>query len=245
MRQPGQPSPGTCASPGHDYHRGYHGHCYANKNMCIKRWILNNINPVRVDTQHVLGSDGKSCACNKANGYCFSKVANQCESFKARSPDVYPPAGKKMLLNNTMTDVYFGADKNNFCTHGSSPFAGEGCRMWRKNHKCGDMMGLHTVHKPMVENCLKLAEEEKKCYTEKGGGKIILLDSSYMTHKNRNSVTMCFCSVNSCADEHPHANYHTFACGGGAPESEGNTSKKANLLLSHEEVRQLEMHEML
>jgi len=240
-------STGLCTRTSSYYEMGYHGICVLRSQFfCIKRWVLGvdgqyngdfiNYRDGRNNGKYMLGSDSRSCACNKEAGYCFSKDTNECERFEWSSLQgslrhsntgtsaVGVPGSLDIFYKNAMQKVWFGSGDKNFCNAETHPFTGEGCRTWRKEHKCDKMLGLAAVKAPAPENCMELAKAEKRCYTSRGGGKIVLLPS----HMRVNHVIMCFCSTNACVDEAaPHAAYHTFACGQGAPgNGKGNGKGK-------------------
>jgi len=219
------------------YNKGYRGECLMTSDKCIKRYLMGkdgkyNNEPVSIKSQTWLkvGSDGTSCTCNEEAGYCFSKLTNGCERFtfipgKQRKDGVkyLPPEAKRILIKGKYNNIWFGSGEDNFCTESTDPFTGPGCRIWRKNHQCKGMIGLHAVARTnRIEDCLKLAEAEKKCHTLNGGGKIILLPAS-----SSHSMQQCFCSTNACSDNHTHPNghYQTFACGSNITVTTTTTAK--------------------
>jgi hypothetical protein len=202
------------------YIMGDDGQCTHGSNYCIRRFNLKadgsiNEDPVGVGSMYVLASDGSSCKCSPKGGYCFSREMNSCQ--KAVSTGSTPMPARNVQTNNGTKKAWFGVDPNNFCIVSQDPFLGPGCRLWRQGHKCRGMRGLHAVKAPYVENCLKQAEADDKCYKGKNGERIILVPS-----RARRTST-CFCATNSCPDNQTPAavikasHYNTLACGGKPP----------------------------
>lgn len=209
--------------------RGPSGLCVFDQkatNWCLPRWHLEGSpgfgRGVRAGSnlQHVVASDGVSCACNKKLGYCFDKGSNKCALYKMdpNTPRRLPPGSVQTMIDGEygvqMADGWLGSDKNNMCKAYPHPFTGEGCRTWRTQSKCKNLLGLHAVEMPVIGNCAKLAEKNKECYTGKGHGKIVVIP--YDAFSGRTAVHMCFCAKDACTEYDsivPDTKYNTFVCG--------------------------------
>jgi len=228
---------GTCKKMTSSEERAPDGSCLPAKGYCIRRWVMKADHTF--DTQPVLagkepyadlavGADKVSCACDKKQGYCFSKVNNKCERFdlndkfltndpshsghRRRTPAhalQKPPAPTKILVNGTAENTWFGIDKNQMCVQSTSPFVGQGCRIWRSNHKCKKMLGLAAVRKNHIRSCAQEARAEKRCYRGPKHSSVIMVRS----FDRLSGVQMCYCSIDACEETKPDNKWNTVVCG--------------------------------